>query len=235
MAATCFQPILGKRIRVVALGECGNLPTPAAADKMVVTNGFVSVALSAQTEDGAEIIKKRADGSLHVNQKLVSSFKRFDVTIEFAGVDAGLLSLTTNAETYDDYGGFANGVTVAEGEMRKKFSLELWTGLSGEACDPGVEEASGYLLLPFLQAGIVGDLTFNSESEVSFSMTGSFTIGGNVWGVGPFNVLDNATSAAAPLPLALDALDHLLLVKTNIAPPASACGLVPYTVDTPPI
>lgn len=227
MATRCFTPILGKRIRVVALDECGNVPASGTADSMVVTDGFVSVTLSAEVEDGSEIITKKADGSLCVNEMTAASFKRFTIEAEYCGVDPGLLAVTTNAEIYENYESIAAGIVVPEGTINKKFSFELWTGLSGEACAPGVEEASGYMLLPFVQAGVMGDLTVDGENAISFSMTGAYTKGGNAWGEGPFNVMAD-TGTPAPLPTPLDPLDHLLLVATDIAPPASVCGLQPF-------
>src|SRR3546814_19393235 len=104
--------------------------------------------------------------------------------MEFCGVDPDLLSVTTNAEPYADYDLENAGFTVAEGTIDKRFSFELWTGLSGRACEPGDEEASGYLLLPFVNAGVLGDIEVTGEDAVTFSMTGAFTKGGNAWGVG---------------------------------------------------
>lgn len=335
MTTTCFVPVLGKRVRVTKLDACGEPYAASTADAMAVTNGFISVALSSEVEDGAEILTRRADGSICVNERQSSTFKRFTAEIEFCGVDAGLLSLVTNAETYDNYAGDPNGIVVPEGTISKNFALELWTGLSGAACQPGAEEASGYLLLPYLRAGVLGDISVDGENAVTFSMTGAYTKGGNGWGVGPYDVLMSGTNAvdevqtititgtptggtfklewpgvgttatiaynataanvatalvalggvetgdvvgsggpfpgtavvltwgggyagtnvpqlvvresaltggtdpavgvvtttpgapggAAPLPTALDPLDHLLLIDTEIAPPASACGL----------
>jgi hypothetical protein len=194
----------------------------------VTTDGFISLTLTSEVEDGAEIITKKADGSLCVNEQTASSFKRFTVEIEFCGVDPDLLALTTNADAYLDYAGDTAGIVVPEGTIDAKFALEVWTGLSGQACPTGVEEASGYLLLPFLQAGVLGDLTIDGENAVTFSMTGAYTKGGNAWGEGPYDVLlDSGTPAA--LPTALDPLDHLLLIETGVAPPPSACGCAALT------
>lgn len=229
MATRCFTPLLGKRIRAVSLDNCGNVPASGAEDSMVATDGFTTVSLSSEVEDGTEIITRKADGSLCVNEMTAPSFKRFTIEMEFCEVDPGLLAITTNAEIYENYEAVAAGIVVPEGTINKRFSLELWTGLSGEQCAPGVEEASGYMLLPFVQAGVLGDLTIDGENAITFSMTGAYTKGGNNWGVGPFNVMVDEEGAPAPLPTALDPLDHLLLVATDLAPPASACGLVPFT------
>lgn len=227
MATRCFTPVLGKRMRVITLDECGNVPASGALDSVVVTDGFISVTLSSEVEDGTEIITKKADGSLCVNEMTAASFKRFTIESEFCGVDPGLLSVTTNAEIYENYEAVAAGIVVPEGTITKKFSMELWTGLSGEACAEGDEEASGYLLLPFVQAGVMGDLTVDGENAVSFMMTGSYTKGGNTWGVGPYDVMFDGVTPA-PLPTALDPLDHLLLIAVGLAPPASVCGLTTF-------
>jgi hypothetical protein len=194
MSTTCFIPVLGKRIRVTKLDDCGNVPLTGTADSALVTDGFISVNLSAEVEDGTEIITRKADGSLCVNEKAADSFKRFTLELEFCGVNPSLLSLVTNAEVYNK-GGNTIGFTVPEGTIDKKFALELWTGLSGTACAPGAAFQGGYLLLPFVQAGVLGDITIDGENAVTFSLTGASTKGGNAWGVGPYNVILGGTQA----------------------------------------
>lgn len=225
MATHCFAPVLGKRLRAFTLDACGATPASGTEGAMVVTNGFISVTLSSQVEDGTEIITKKADGSLCVNEMTNPSFKRFTVEIEFCGVDPGLLSVVTNANIYEDYSNDPIGFTVPEGTIDGRFSLELWTGLSGAACASGDEEASGYLLLPFVASGVLGDITIDGENAVTFSLTGAFTKGGNQWGTGPVNVMFDDNGDPAPLPTALDPLDHLLMIEVGLAPPASVCGL----------
>lgn len=225
MATHCFVPLLGKRVRLTALDECGRPPAAGAENSVLVTDGFVTISLSAETEDGAEIITRKANGSMCVNEKMADSFKRFTVEIEFCGVNPGALAIASNAEGYDDYAGDLAGITIPEGDMTKKFALELWTGMSGVACGDDADEASGYIVLPFLQAGVLGDIEINGEDAVNFSVTGAFTKGQNNWGVGPYNVLHDESGEAAPLPTALDPFDHLLLMDTGLAPPPSSCDL----------
>lgn len=228
MTDQCFIPLLGKRIRVTSLDTCGNLPAAGTVDAQVVTDGFITVALSAQVDNGSEIITKKADGSLCVNEKLSDNFKRFNVDVTFCGVHPSLLALVSNAETYEDYTvGNKAGFTVGEGAIDKKFALELWTGISGGECLPGAAFLGGYVLLPLVNAGLVGDMTVDGENAINFAMTGGYTRGGNQWDVGPYNVLLNGTSVPSPLPTALDAFDHLLLMQTSLAPPTSQCDPLP--------
>lgn len=229
MATKCYSPVLGKMIRVTTLDDCGNAPAAATPNAYVATNGFISVTLSAEVEDGAEIVTKKADGSLCVNERLASNFKRFTIEMEFCGVNPALKTLLTNAEAYLDYAGDTAGFTVAEGTINKNFALELWTGIAGAACLPGAAFYGGYLLLPFVRAGVIGDVKVDGENAVSFSLTGAYTKGGNAWGVGGYKVVlnDDVPAIPAPLPLALDTLDHLLIIDTSVAPPPSNCGPQP--------
>lgn len=222
----CFIPVLGKRLRVTELDVCGNAPV-SGSTVQVTTDGFISINLTAEVEDGSEIITRKADGSLCVNEMTDASFKRFTVEAEFCGVDPDLLSKVTNADSYADYEDVVAGIVVPEGTITKRFALELWTGLSGRACEDGDEEASGYLLLPFVGGGVLSDITVDGENAVTFGLSGGYTKGGNTWGVGRYNVLSDG-GTPAPLPTMLDPLDHLLLIETGISPPPSACGAGPY-------
>lgn len=193
MTTHCFIPLLGKRLRATELDACGLTLT---GGRYIATDGFITISLSSEVEDGTEIIVRKANGSLCVNEKMADSFKRFTVEIEFCGVNPSLLSIVSNAKPYLDYAGDVAGFTVAEGEITKKFALELWTGLSGQACLPGMtDEASGYMLLPFVSAGVLGDIEVGGEDAITFSISGAYTKSGNQWGVGPYNVVrNNATT-----------------------------------------
>jgi hypothetical protein len=196
MATKCFIPILGKRIRVTTLNSCGAYPAPGTANSALATDGFISVNLTSEVEEGTEIITRKADGTLCVNDKQSDSFKRFTAEIEFCGVNPSLLSLVSNASVYSD--GVDNiGITVPEGTINKQFALELWTGLAGEGCVPGAESAGGYMLLPFVQAGVLGDITIDGENAVSFSLTGAYTKGNNAWGSGPYKILKSTSGAVS--------------------------------------
>ena len=222
----CFVPLLGKRIRVTELNEAGKWPTGPEATPSLATNGFVSVKLSAEVEDGSEIITKKADGSLCVNEKFADSFKRFTVEIEFCGVNPALLAMVSNAETYADATGDIAGITVAEGDIQKFFALELWTGLSGVSSSENGDVASGYILLPFVVAGVLGDIEVGGEDAITFSITGASTKGGNGWGTGPYKVVKDTGGTPGVLPTALDPLDHFLMMDTALALPPSACDPV---------
>lgn len=223
MTTHSFVPILGKRMRVTQMTESGTV----GANK-IVTDGFITVTMTPEVEDGAEIILRNASGALCVNERMNNSFKRFNIEAQFCGVNPSLLSFVSNAAEYQDYGGDVAGFTIPEGEITGNFALELWTGLSGALSDT---MASGYFLLPFVRKGQVGDITVDGENAVTFTATGMATVGGHAWGVGPYNVLTGAGSpgVASKLPTALDSYDHLLVIDTSVAAPAAAHSPVPVT------
>lgn len=213
MSTHAFVPILGKRLRVTTVDSAGNLHS---GSRKIVTEGFVTASLTADVEDGTEILQRNASGNICVNERMPNSFKRFEVEMELCGVQPELVTMMTHADPYEDYAGDVAGFTVSEGEIDEYFALEIWTGLSG-ASD---SEAGGYFLLPFIVGGSFGDLEIDGENAVNLTITGAGTKGGNGWGTGPYDVLRNEEGEAGPLPTALDPYDHLLLIDTALAPPA---------------
>lgn len=192
MATHTFIPLLGKRLRTTELDNCGAVKT---GGQYLATDGFTMINLSSEVEEGTEIIVRKANGTMCVNEKMSDSFKRFTVGLEFCGVNPALLSFVSPAKVYLDWGGDQAGFTIAEGVINKWFALELWTGLSGVACLPGqTDEASGYFLLPFVTGGVLDDLEIGGEDAINFAITGAYTKGGNQWGVGPYNVVRNTAT-----------------------------------------
>jgi hypothetical protein len=202
---------------------CNEATGPVGTCLSVVSDGFITITLSSETEDGSEITTKNASGAVCISHKSPDSFKRFTVEMELCGVDPDLLSFLTNTRPYKD-GADVIGVTAYEGTVETKFSLELWTGLAGNACVPGAEEASGYLLLPCVNAGVLGDIEVTGEDAVTFSMQGAYTVSGNNWGVGPYDVVLDGTDQPAPLPTPLQPDEPLLIIETGVSPPPAECG-----------
>lgn len=217
MVTKAFTAIRGKRIRLTELDDFGRI-TPTS--RQIATSGFVTLSLSPQVEEGDDIVVRNAAGAICVNESSNPSFTGFDVEIEFCDVNPSTLSIVTNSEEYEDYEGDASGFTVPEGEIAGRFALELWTGIAGVASADVDTEPSGYLLLPLVAQGTLGDLEVGGEDAITFSLSNSGTRGGNQWGTGPYDVLSDS-GTPAPLPEALDPLDHLLMIETSIAPPPS--------------
>lgn len=222
-STTCFNVVRGKRLRVTRLDECGNPPGDETPNSFVVTKGFISVGLSGESEAGTDITQMNADGDLCVNDRSKDQFKRWNVTMEFCDVDPALLEIVSNVALETDWDGDVVGVRGFEGAKTGGFALELWAGIPGEDCVPGEDARYGYLLLPFVNPGTLGDITI--ENDVATFTVEGFTRGSGGWGVGPFDVVPtDAQNTPGPLSVPMGPSEHHLLRITNIAPPDPVCG-----------
>lgn len=222
MATKCFSVVRGKRLRATRLDGCGNPPDPGTASSMVVTKGFVTVGLTGVTEDGEEITQKNADGELCVNDRSRDEFKRWDLSIELCEVDPGLVELVTQAVLETDANDDTVGIRTPEGSATESVGLEVWSGIPGEDCSTGPEQF-GYLLLPWVIPGTLGDITIENGAT-TFTMSAHSRAGGG-WGIGPYNVVLDANGDPSQLGTPIASDEHMLLRTTGVEPPAAQCGL----------
>jgi len=228
MATKCLSLVKGRRIRVTRLDGCGR--PVYGEDSQAVSSGFISVALTANTTESDEINVTNANGDVCVFEPSITSLTGYGIEIQFCEVDPELFALVTGQSPYADAGFTVN---TKVGLQDSGFALELWAGsASGNACaDEGAEGNYGYILLPFVQGGIVGDFTVENGA-VTFTITGANTRDGNSWGVGPYDDVWVSGSTKTALPQALDPNDALLTVLTTAAPPEAACGTRPLMDPT---
>jgi hypothetical protein len=231
-ATKCLSLVKGRRIRVTKLDSCGR--PIYGDDSQVVSKGFISVALTANTTETDEINVTNAAGEVCVYEASVTSLVGYGIEIQFCEVDPELFALVTGQPVVlgadgDTVIGF--DVDTKIGLENSNFALELWAGApAGDSCnDPNAQGNYGYLLLPFLQGGILGDFTVENGA-VTFTLTGANTKEGNGWGTGPYPVmLDGATPTPAPGVMAtpVSTSTALRTMIVDVAPPADACGARP--------
>jgi hypothetical protein len=199
-------------------------------DNMVVTEGFVSVALTANINEGEEIVVTNASGKTCVRDPGESEFNGYGVEITFCEVSPCLFSIVTGQPSVVNADGDVVGFRMNSGVSLSGsgFALEVWMGVPGVAC-LGEAGAYGYLLLPCLQGGVIGDFTIENAA-VTFTVTGAATKEGNGWGVGPYDVVDDG--GPSPLPDPLDGNDHLYAIFTTVPPPEVTDGCVALEVPT---
>lgn len=225
----CFSPVRGRAMRVTKLDGCGR--PVYGPDSVGVSDGFVSISFTANTDDGEEINVTNANGQTCVRETPCPQFLGYNVEIEFCQVDPALLALLTGQEPVTDPFGIQSGFRVNSdiSGCDSGFALEVWTGTPGVQCAPGASAdscAGGYLLLPYLQGGIFGDFTVENGA-ISFTITGAATKTGSGWGVGPYNVVPDATGAPGPLYEPIASGDHLDVEFTSVCPPEPSCGTKP--------
>jgi hypothetical protein len=223
-----FPLVRGRVMRVTKVdGCCAPVYGP---DNQVVTEGFVSVALTANVNEPEEISVVNAAGKTCVRDPGCPEFQGYSAEITFCEVSPCLFSLVTGQPSVTDSEGEIIGFRMNTGisTCDSGFALEVWMGVPGVACS-GDAGAFGYLLLPCLQGGVVGDFTIENAA-VTFTVTGAATKDGNGWGVGPYDVVEAAGGGAAgPLPDPLDPDDHLYVIFTTVAPPDETDGCVELT------
>lgn len=226
----CLPLVKGRRLRVTRLDGCGR--PIYGGDSQVVTKGFVSVGLTANTTETEEISLPNAAGETCIYEPSEISLVGYGVEIQFCNVDPDLLALVTGQDVVlsDD------GQTVIGFDVDTKvsladsnFALELWTGsTSGDSCSTqGSQGQYGYILLAYLRGGILGDFTVENGA-ITFTVTGANTRDGNAWGVGPYNVtMSSVTDSPAPMPTPITTSTALRTILVDLAPPADACGARP--------
>lgn len=218
----CFNIVRGKVLRATALDECGQIyvGSPPAAE-VVVSDGVISVALTAEIEEGDEIRDRNWNGRMCVSDKAPNEFVRWTVEATFCNVDANLVSLMTGLPVELDDESEVVGFRTRSGVIESKLALEMWSGVTPVDCGPGATVTYGYTLLPFLTGGTMGDLTVEN-GRADFVVNGAYTQDGAGWGVGPYDVV-LAGGVPAPLAVPIQTTEHHLLRLTNVPPPDAAC------------
>ena len=230
---TSFPLVRGRTMRVSKVDGCG--APLAGEDNMVVTNGFVSVALTSNITEPEEITVLNANGQTCVRDPGCAEFNGYGVELTFCDVSPCLFAIVTGQPAVLDANGDVSGFRMNSDTSicGQGFALEVWMGVPGVACQ-GEAGAYGYLLLPFVQSGVVGDFTIENAA-VTFTVTGASTRDGNGWGVGPYDVIaDAAGSGSQALANPLEPNDHLVVQFTTVAPPDETEGCAELVVDTPP-
>lgn len=226
MSSQCFSLVRGRALRVTKSDGCGRVLLGPSSQ--VTTEGFISVGLTANNEEGETISVTNAAGKVCILDEPSPSFTGYNIEVAFCGVDPELFSLMTgqpvvlNADGTDAIGFRMNsGINLGD----SGFALELWSNVPVAACDASGGSSYGYFLIPFAQGGVLGDFTVENGA-INFTLTGATSKDGNEWGVGPFDVVRDGGGAAGPLLEALDSKDHLHMQLTTVAPPAPSCGAV---------
>jgi hypothetical protein len=216
--------IRGRAMRATRLDGCG--APVLGPDSQVTTKGFVSVAMTANSNAGTAIQIDNANGERMVDETPVPRFTNYSLEITFVNVDPALLSLLSGMPVVMNAAGDAIIGFDQDDEIDVEataFALELWTGVGGAACDEEGDPLYGYMLLPFVKGGMIGNVTVEN-GNITFPITGAQTKKGNQWGAGPYDVQDDETGVAGPLVDPLVPTRHFRHITTSIAPPVNLDG-----------
>jgi hypothetical protein len=215
-----FSLVRGYALRAVRLDGCG--APVLGPDSVVTTEGFISVGLTSNTEQGEAISVTNAAGKPCVLDEPSPKFVNFSVEVQFCGVNPELLAMMTGMPVRlnaagDEIVGFK--VNDEVNVDATGFSTELWSKVPQDECDESGEEAYGYMLMPFLKGGVLGDFSVENGA-VNFTMTGARTKKGSQWGAGPFDVVRDESGNPGPLNEPVVKGDHLITEVTTVPPPS---------------
>src|SRR6478609_7307881 len=137
MANNCFSLVRGRSMRVTRLDGCGNVVP--GEDSSIVSDGFITVGLTAQTDEGTTISVTNAAGAICILDEPCPTFLGYDVAIEFCGVNPALFNLLTCQDTVSNAAGDMVGFRVNSGVNACDcgFALEVWSNVPAAACEPG--------------------------------------------------------------------------------------------------
>jgi len=222
----CRTLIQGTRLRATLVDDCGApLGGPCS---QIVTDGFVSVAMTDNVESPDEFKKKNAGGAFCLNQRSEPELNWIEVAIVLCEVMPELIHFLSGARLVYDDAVVPNAVgfgTDSDVYASASVAVELWTNLGrrrGQAACTGGTTRYGYLLLPWLIEGTMADTTIeNGPAEWTIN---TITADGNDWGVGPYDVLLDRNGAASPLLEAIPSTRHRHMQFTDLAPPDALCA-----------
>ena len=210
-------------MRVTKTDGCGS--PILGSESQVVSDGFISVALTANTDEGTTISVQNAAGKTCILDEPCPTFTGYSAEVQFCSVDPALFSLMAGQDPVLDPDGGTVGFRVNAGvdACGSGFALELWSQVPAGACEEGTGESFGYFLIPFMRGGVLGDFTVANDA-INFTLTGATSRDGSTWGVGPYDVVDNGAGPLfepGPLLEPIDAKDHLHMQLTSHEFPAS--------------
>lgn len=227
MATICATPFKVPKTRATRLDECGAVVEGDCST--VTSDGIITIEIAREYEDREDFFKKNADGVFCVKETDPPQLKWINLTATMCNVDPYLVNILAGEEILEDNATPANviGFRTTEGASALvNAAFEVWTRTSGSTnCGPN-QTRYGYMLLPWLVEGTIGDLTLENNSA-NFIYTARTQSGGD-WGVGPYNVVESAAVATLgdPMPLfdPVEPLDHEIWLWTTLAPPVASCG-----------
>lgn len=203
--STPYTPLQLSMLRVAKIDAAGD--AVAGATSGYVTNSLIEAGLSIEIEEGTEIIKKAADGSICVNFKDADRIKRANVTLNLCKLDSELIYLLIGGDIFSDAGTTIGMKVPATNDTAPNgVCMELWTkawdGSSQAAPSFNSSLPSYYhFVLPRVKCQL-GDITLNGE-DTEIPVNGFSTENTALNIDGPYNDWPTAVTQAGGVDTAL--------------------------------
>lgn len=231
MATICANQARGKLMRLTLLDECGE-PVEGTASTLV-SKAFVSVTSTPNYLEAEEISQADANGDLCIDDRSDPALRWIDLSIIVCVTDPQMINLITGDPVVLDDAATPNVVGFrinAALTGTANFALELWTGITGQACTAAGFTNYGYWLYPWVKDAQWGEwVVQNGALVLTFTAR---AVNDSPWGVGPYNIRRDATVPATlePLLTPIDDDDFVHFEVTSAPLPTPACGAVELVI-----
>lgn len=228
MAVECVSLSRGKMLRITKLDECGNIVEGPAST--LVTKAFVSATITPNYQEPEEITQPDANGDRCIDDQSDVSLRWLDLSLIICTLDPTMINLITgdplvlndNAPTPDTVGFRMDADLTGSAS----FALEIWSGVTGQACSVGGFPKYGYWLFPWVKDARWGEWVIQNGA-LTLTFTARAIFGGG-WGVGPYDIRRDAAVPATlePLLTPIGATQPMHFEVTSAPLPTPACGAV---------
>jgi hypothetical protein len=227
MAVKCVSLSRGKMLRITKLDECGNIVEGPAST--LVTKAFVSATITPNYQEPEEITQPDANGDRCIDDQSDVSLRWLDLSLIICTLDPTMINLITgdplvvNDAVAPDTVGFRMDADLTG---TASFALEIWSGVTGQACTVGGFPEYGYWLFPWVKDARWGEWVIQNGA-LTLTFTARAIFGGG-WGVGPYDIRRDAAVPATLEPLLTPiGASHPMHFEVTSAPlPTPACGAV---------
>lgn len=226
---TRLAAVRGRVSRVTRLDNCGRIVY--GEYNHAVSGGIVTAAFTPNTSDNEAVNVVNFANQRRIYEPPVAELAGYALNLTFTDVDFEFFEIITKQPLVFNNGrvvGIEVDTKIKLGE--EGFGLETWVGATGgDVCDdPNATGEWGYLLLPYVTGGIMGDFEIGNGA-ISFTITGASTREGNRWGRGPYAVEMNGTAPGTPgaLVQSVSPSAALRLMVTGVEPPEENLGARP--------
>lgn len=219
MARKTFSMIGAVVARLTKLDECGRIDYGDRS--RIVTEGFVTVAATADIDEGDAVEVPNANGKVVARRAAQPKNNGWTVEITWVGVHPDALNFSTAQPTKVNGVGDVAGIAVDEDvdASDANYALELWSTVGdGDPCAPSGGVAVPYVLFPWLRGGTVGDFTAENDA-INFVSSNCHSKAGHAWDEGPYMVDVDATAAPIPLADPMAPSETLLSILVGLNPP----------------
>jgi hypothetical protein len=225
--------VRGRVARVTRVDNCGRVVY--GEYNQSVSEGVITAEFTANTTEIAEINVPNFSGKRCIYEPAVTELAGYSLVLTFCNVDFEMFEILTGQTLVFDAAGTVIGLEVdtANSLEDQGFALEIWAGAQGgDVCDdPNAQGEFGYMLLPYLKGGIVGDFSV-ANAEITFTVTGASTRDGNRWGSGPYAVERDEAGDVGALFQPVSPTAAFRLQLTSVAPPEEFVGSRPVLDPT---